>query len=474
MKKKVLVSGNFNVIHPGHIRLLSFASSLGAELIVALLPKGGNNIFEPKDERLFAIKALNMVSDCFVMNESLIDVVRNMRPDYIVKGSEHAHRFNPEDDVLKEYGGKLIFSSGESWDGHQYPNVVPQSNGAHLIHDLSYLNRHEISFERLESIVKKFKKLNVLVLGDCIVDEYIDVEPIGLSMEDASVVTAQLNSIKYVGGAGFVAIQARELCDKTTFFSMTGSDNLRNYVITTLTDQDVNYNLFEDFTRPTIHKIRYQSLGRTLFRLSKFRQHPIDLLASNGLSDQIISQLSDYDLVIFSDFSYGYLSQEMIDAITSSCIDKGIMVVADSQSSSQNGNIGKFKHMDLITPTEYEARQVFNGKSDGLVTVASSLVNKLKPKNFFITLGSDGLLIHCEDNSPHSSLITDQIGALNKNPVNVSGAGDTLLVFSSMALAVGATIWEAGYIGSIAAGIKISTLGNSPISALEIQQSLVI
>ena len=63
---------------------------------------------------------------------------------------------------------------------------------------------------------------------------------------------------------------------------------------------------------------------------------------------------------------------------------------------------------------------------------------------------------------------TDRMESFNLNPVDVAGAGDSLLVGSSMALALGAGLKEAALIGSILSAIQISREGNSPISKNEL------
>ena len=52
---------------------------------------------------------------------------------------------------------------------------------------------------------------------------------------------------------------------------------------------------------------------------------------------------------------------------------------------------------------------------------------------------------------------------LNKNPIDVAGAGDSMLVASGLCLAAGGTIWAASALGSYAAAIQVSRLGNIPI-----------
>jgi len=472
-KAKVFVSGNFNVLHPGHIRLLTYASSLGGELIVALNPSDSKNAYVPEGDRLAGVKALSIVDKCFVMTGSLFEELEKIKPNFIIKGSEHSTDINPEREFIDKYGGELVFSSGESWESYSTFSEVNISNQRRITHDYAYLKRHAILPSKLRSIVDNFKKLKVVVLGDIVVDEYIEVEPVGMSREDISIVTTPTHSNKFLGGAGIVALQAQILGAQVDFYSMTGSDDLNYFCRQILDDNDVNYSIYEDPSRPTTYKLRYQCQNKTLFRLSKIRQHPIDPIVLEGIIDKVKERLLDCDILIYSDFSYGFLTPEIISSVTDLCVSNKIFVVADSQSSSQSGNIGRFRNCDLITPTEFEGRQALENYSDGLVTIASQLIDKFATKNVLLTLGREGVLIQKPNNSS-SPFITDKIKALNNNPVNVSGAGDTMLVCSSLALAVGATIWEAAYIGSIGSGIKISTSGNSPIGISEIIEELSI
>ena len=53
--------------------------------------------------------------------------------------------------------------------------------------------------------------------------------------------------------------------------------------------------------------------------------------------------------------------------------------------------------------------------------------------------------------------------AFNSNPVDTAGAGDALLATVALSIKLGATIWEASYLGNVAAAIQVSRLGNIPI-----------
>jgi len=67
---------------------------------------------------------------------------------------------------------------------------------------------------------------------------------------------------------------------------------------------------------------------------------------------------------------------------------------------------------------------------------------------------------------------TDRVNALNTAPKDVAGAGDSLLIASAMTLASEGTIWEAAFIGSLAAAVQVSRLGNTPIRTKELLMEL--
>ena len=144
---------------------------------------------------------------------------------------------------------------------------------------------------------------------------------------------------------------------------------------------------------------------------------------------------------------------------------------ADSQSSSQVGDISRFHGMNLITPTEREARISARNHEDGLVVMAEQLRKQASAENLLIKLGEEGVLIHPGETDPHFGL-DDRISALNSAAKDTSGAGDSLLIASAMALASGASIWEAACIGSLAAAIQVGRIGNTPIQAHELLQEL--
>jgi sugar/nucleoside kinase (ribokinase family) len=140
------------------------------------------------------------------------------------------------------------------------------------------------------------------------------------------------------------------------------------------------------------------------------------------------------------------------------------MIVADSQTSSQ---IGTFRFKDAADyPTEHEARR--NARQQFRPGGARRGVAPRRGQ-LFITL-APGAADHARASSRTSTSLT--VPAFNTAPKDVSGAGDSLLTCSSLALAVGANIWQCAYLGSIAAACQVSRVGNSPLSADELVTEL--
>ena len=106
-------------------------------------------------------------------------------------------------------------------------------------------------------------------------------------------------------------------------------------------------------------------------------------------------------------------------------------------------------------------------RESGLVVLADRLRILANAENLLLKLGEEGLMVNV-DVRKNKSLLTDRVGALNTSPKDVSGAGDSLLIVSAMALTLGANIWAAAMLGSLAAAIQVSRAGNIPIKQAEL------
>ena len=213
--------------------------------------------------------------------------------------------------------------------------------------------------------------------------------------------------------------------------------------------------------------------NKTLFRVSRIQHSSIDIDKQSMIFENFLEISDSVDALILSDFNYGCLPQSLVKKLIGICNDKGIFIAADSQSSSQIGDITRFQGANLITPTEREARLALKNKEDGLVVLSNLLLENTRADYVFLKMGEEGLLVNLSQQElTNEKILTDKLIALNDEPVDVAGAGDSMIVTATMALAANLTVWEAALLGSIAAGIQVGRVGNIPIEKKEIMEHL--
>lgn len=469
--KHILVTGAFNVLHPGHIRLLRFARECGDHLTVAVHSDKTSTQPIHVDEklRLDGVLSNTYVDEAFLTDEGAEALVKRLKPDVLVKGREHEDKQNPEEVWLKEYGGELLFASGEtsfsSLDLLQKELQYTIGFSGQLPYP--YMDRHGITLSDLTVHLKKYSELRIAVVGDLIMDEYIICDPLGMSQEDPTIVVTPIDQQLFIGGAAIVAAHAAGLGAHVDFISVAGDDPLREQALDLLVNGDVDTSIIVDKHRRTTLKQRYRSKGKTLLRVSHLHQNDISQDLQRHLIDQLKKIISSVNLLVFSDFNYGCLPDNVVKEMTAIAKKHQVFVVADSQSSSQIGDLSRYRGMELLTPTEREARIAVRDHNSGLVVLAERLRQDANAKNILLKLGEEGLLIHAGCNE-EVDFLTDRIPALNNTPKDVAGAGDSMLITAAMTLRVGGSIWEAALLGSIAAGLQVGRLGNKPLKLKEL------
>ena len=291
-----------------------------------------------------------------------------------------------------------------------------------------------------------------------------------MSREDNAIVVKPMESNLYLGGAGIVSAHCSSLGAITHFISVVGKDKNEKFATKKLKEYGVHSKLFIDESRQTTLKERYMTANKTVFRVSHLQQRSISLKLQNQILNHLKSIIKKLNLIIFSDFNYVLLPDTLIQEVQKLAKKHKLFISADCQSSSQLGDVSKFKNVDLITPTENEARVSLKNYQDGIVVIAEKLRKKTNIKNIILTLGESGVFIHKGLLKDYEN---DKISSLNKNPVSTSGAGDCLLAITSLALKSKLSIWEAAFLGSLGAGLQVSNVGNLPLKLKNLKIKLL-
>lgn len=463
----VFVSGKFRVIHTGHLRFLRLARKLGSKLIVGL---DASDLSEEEIAwRVDALSNLKMIDNVETYDGNLLSLLGRLKPDIILKGKEFSEVKNEESEYIQATNAKLLFSSGDSFFSEydmfdeSAQNLDLGTKQIKVLRDLC--SRYQIDVGRISEILQEAKALRVLVVGDLIVDEFINCHPLGMSSEEPVVAVTPVDKKRFLGGAGIVAAHASALGSKTTLVSCFGDDEVGAWAREKLQEYGVSQISAVDQSRPTTLKQRYRSGSYTLLKVSHLRQDPISNDLIDGIMNRILERDEKFDIVIFSDFSYGVCHVDLVDRFLEQAKAQDIFTAADSQSSSQIGDLSKFKNVHLLTPTERELRNEMRDQVSGLVFVGEALQKRLNAKYVFVKVGADGLILHAKNQIQEIECDseTERIPSLASTVVDSCGAGDSLLAVSSICFKLGLTAVEAALAGSCAAAIQVSRLGNIPV-----------
>jgi rfaE bifunctional protein kinase chain/domain len=475
----VLVSGHFNVIHPGHKRFIEYAKSQGDILAVGLqsddyLSKTTvNEVFFREMERANNISSLQEVNYVFILNHlSLLELIQELEPKAYVLGAEYRDglfdKVAPYVEKAKQIGARVLYHSGRIY----YSGSALLKSDAELLHQKKIdafktaCVRRNVDLTDLVGRIRRFSDTKVLVVGDTIVDQYVACDPLGMSSEAPVIALKEIEKREFVGGAAIVACHLKALGMNTYFLSVLGSDSAGMFVRNELDKRNIASVLLTDKERPTTFKIRYMVETQKMLRVSRLEEKNIPPAFEAAVVRSLEELIPEMDGVIVSDFVYGVVTPRVLDAIRELSIKHKVKLFGDLQCSSQTGSILKFNGFSTLTPTEREVRIALLDKDAGIEHLARELLSKLELENLVVTLGSEGLIAY---ERTGKSIIHEHFPALTVNPVDVSGAGDTLLATLVAGMCSGLTLMEAAAIGNCASAISVSKVGNIPISSSEVR-----
>jgi len=270
-----------------------------------------------------------------------------------------------------------------------------------------------------------------------------------------------LENREFIGGAAIVASHVATLGAKCHYISVIGKDDQSNIVSKSLIEQNISADLIVDTSRPTTYKTRYMVENQKLFRVSRIKDHKISEKIEQEIIDRLTILAPNIDGILVSDFVYGVITQNILGTISNLSKQFDIKLYGDLQCSSQVGKVSKFNGFDLITPTEKESRLALDDIESGIEWIANTLLERTHSKNMLIKLGADGFIAY----SGNAKFTQRQnFPALSINPVDVTGAGDSLFAAMSVCLSSGASLIEASVIGTCMASLAVKQVGNIPIT----------
>lgn len=483
--------GCFDILHPGHLRHLTWAASQGDLLVVtvssdAVVGKGSGRPYVPERLRAETLAAIEVVGLVAIDDgEWAGPILELLEPDIYIKGKEfedvYDGRFGRERRLVEGYGGRVMFSSGD---------VVYSSS--HIIDNhrerlepireqlAAYCARHGISAATLESALGAASGKRVLVVGETIVDRYVHTDPIGMSADSPALVVRPKERETFIGAASIVAAHVASLGAVPHLVTVVGDDEAGEEVRASLERRGLSASVVVDPTRPTIVKTRYLADGKKLLNVNVFREHT--LVAD--VEREVLAKLaehSDVDAVIVSDFSYGVVTDAVLAHVARLRDERGLPVAGDVQCGDRLASVARVKGVTVITPSEREARVSLSDREAGVADLGVRLLQETGNEAVVVTLGGRGMMVvergalSAEDLAaePHlhelkRRLTIEYLPAVPRVPVDPMGAGDAALATLACALAGGASVLEAAFLGNCAGAVEVGAMGNVPVSRADV------
>ncbi len=314
--------------------------------------------------------------------------------------------------------------------------------------------------------VRRISGVRVLVLGDVMLDTYLDCRALGVA-DEAPVPLLEIQSqSQALGGAANVARNLARLGARTALVGLVGADSEGETVRRLLRESDLDGFLLQT-QRPTIHKTRVLSGNHYYLRLDEEEISPLTEAEQAALAAQVEAQLNQADLLVISDYDKGLLSSGLAERIERLARDRGRRIVADLKPP----NALAWRRLDLIAPNLSEARSLCSllhpggEPGDDAETMAETLRSRLGCA-VVLKLGPQGMVIAPTSGAP------SHLEALCRSPIEVSGAGDTVLATLAAALAAGADLHQAARLANLAASISVSRPGTHAVSADELTEAV--
>jgi D-beta-D-heptose 7-phosphate kinase/D-beta-D-heptose 1-phosphate adenosyltransferase len=308
--------------------------------------------------------------------------------------------------------------------------------------------------------IPDFDDINVLVVGDVMLDRYWFGDARRVSPEAPVPVVHVTDTDNRPGGAANVAMNLVHLGVNTRLIGATGGDEAGRILAGRLRASKVDSDLYVAQDAATVSKLRVVSRNQQLIRLDF--ENPAPLASADAIEEKTLAALPWARLVVLSDYAKGGLAG--VDRLIGACRDRALPVCVDPKGA----DFGRYAGATVLTPNENEFARVVAGfeSETELETKAARLRRELQVGALVITRGERGIsIIESGGRAQH-------LPARVREVFDVTGAGDTVIATLAAGLAAGMTVETAAELANIAAGLVVRKLGVAGVTRGELRLAL--
>jgi D-beta-D-heptose 7-phosphate kinase/D-beta-D-heptose 1-phosphate adenosyltransferase len=330
-------------------------------------------------------------------------------------------------------------------------------------------NRDSLRPERVLASLKQARHRRVWVVGDLMMDEYVEGDVGRVSPEAPVPVVHVRRTFHRLGGAANVAHGVTVLGASASLCGAIGDDDAGDMLLSMCTQAGIGTDaVLKSRLRPTTRKVRVLAQNQQVLRLDWETKEPFadDEL---GASVNRLSAGGPPNAVILSDYAKGFLTRETIARVIQMARAADAPVIIDPKSR----DLSRYAGASLLTPNlselELACGEALHGASDARIEAAArSALRDVDIGALLVTLGERGMMLVPRNGK------ADTVRTVARDVYDVTGAGDTVVAVLAVGLAAGLRLSEAARLSNAAAGVVVGKLGTSTAGPSEIASALAL
>lgn len=299
----------------------------------------------------------------------------------------------------------------------------------------------------------------VLVLGDCMLDIYLEGAVHRISPE-APVPVLQLHrQSQRAGGAANVTLNLAHLQCPCTISGLLGTDTAGAALVALLDEPGITQRFVRSPRMHTTQKFRLVSQRQQLLRMDVEAAPPPDCVAEfTALAHELSGR---HRWVLLSDYGKGALDD--VRALILHCRDQNIRVLVDPKRCDW----AAYADVWLLKPNAQELRDVVGSWADeaGLCARLAALQQQLNIEHVLLTRGEEGMSLYSRSGR------CLHVPTAAREIYDVSGAGDTVLAALTSALVLGKPLEDAIRTANRAAGLVVGKFGTASVTPEELEMT---
>ncbi|HEX5426303.1 MAG TPA: PfkB family carbohydrate kinase [Candidatus Acidoferrales bacterium] len=332
-----------------------------------------------------------------------------------------------------------------------------------------------VDLTRLMDIVGAFSREKICVVGDMVLDEFVSGEISRVSREAPVLILRHRKTEAYPGGAANAANNIADLGARVIPIGAVGDDEGGRKLLELFKRKGVDVSgIIVTRERPTTTKTRYlagwsHTTEQQVLRVDREPGATLPERVQQAIERKARAAAASADAVLISDYGMGAASPSLTRKLETK------LLTLDSRY-----RLLEFRdaRITAATPNESEVEAEYHTQVgtdlNKLAQLGARAVRDLSAEAVIVTRGKDGLSVFERDTGDAGTASGPQHIPIygSDTPVDVTGAGDTVIAVFTLALAAGASYFEAAHLANYAGGIVVMKARTATVTRAELETVL--